>query len=314
MEAEVQAFLTYLASQSTYSQSTRLAYKNDLLSFITHLRQIHHRSPTLADFDTHNVVAYINAERSQGRRLSTLSRRWATLKRFEKYLVQSRILPDKSFRTNSRMIELAIAGGASSQPSRTLAPEHVQRILAAFKESLRPTACRDQAIFMTLLETGLPVGGLASLDLSDLDLRARKIHISFTDGQDFWLPLGKAVEPIEEYLRDSRPELNHSIGEPALFISQNGTRMTRQGIWQVLGHWGRQARLPFVLSPRVVRHTAILQMAYSHRPLQDIQILSRHSNPLSTLALLRRLEAVHFTQPAYSPRDLATKETVNVHE
>jgi integrase/recombinase XerD len=297
MEAEVQAFLSNLASQPVYSESTRLAYRNDLLGFITHLKENLHRSPTLADFDADNVVAYIDAERTQGRRLSTLSRRWATLKHFEKFLTQSGLLSSRPLSTNHRPIEIAIAAGAPQEPVQILTLEQVQRIVATFTESLRPADWRDQAIFTTLLETGLLVSGLVSLNLSDLDLRAGRIHTTFADEEDYWLPLGKAVEPIEQYLREGRPELNHPLGEPALFISQIGTRMTRQGIWQVLRHRGRQAHLPFVLSPRVVRHAAVLRMANSSRSLFDIQILLGHRNPLSTQALLRRLEAASLVHP-----------------
>ena len=67
-------------------------------------------------------------------------------------------------------------------------------------------------------------------------------------------------------------------------------RMSRQGIWQILRHWGRMVVTPITLSPRLVRHTAALRVLRSGRSLVEVQALLGHSNPLSTQALLRRLQ------------------------
>jgi site-specific recombinase XerD len=98
-------------------------------------------------------------------------------------------------------------------------------------------------------------------------------------------------------LEEARPELNTHTEEQAFFISQMDGRMSRQGIWQILRHWGWRHEPPILLSPRLVRHTAALRMARADRPLQEIQSLMGHSNPLSTQALIRRLEAACEDQP-----------------
>ena len=90
-------------------------------------------------------------------------------------------------------------------------------------------------------------------------------------------------------MKEGRPELNYQINEPALFISQTGGRMSRQGVWQALRQWGQKASLPIPLSPRLLRHTAVIRMVHSGRTPAEIQVLLGHSNPLSTQALLRRL-------------------------
>ena len=141
-----------------------------------------------------------------------------------------------------------------------------------------------------LLETGLSVADLVELDLSDLDLRAGRLHIVRVHGTDKWLPLGKSTDIVARYIREGRPELNPQPNEPALFVSQMGSRMSRQGIWQILNHWGKLADPPINISPRKVRHTAALRMSQAGRSLEEIQTLLGHSNPLSTQALLRRLK------------------------
>jgi integrase/recombinase XerD len=105
---------------------------------------------------------------------------------------------------------------------------------------------------------------------------------------------------MERYLLEGRPELNHRADEKALFISQMDGRMSRQGIWQVLRHWGGMVKPPILLSPRLVRHTAALRMAQTGRTIAEIQSLLGHRNPLSTRALLRRLETACGERPELS--------------
>ncbi|RPI33570.1 MAG: hypothetical protein EHM70_05630 [Chloroflexota bacterium] len=73
-------------------------------------------------------------------------------------------------------------------------------------------------------------------------------------------------------------------------MSQVGVRMSRQSVWQVLRQRGRAANIPVMISPRLLRHTAALRLARAGRSLSEIQSFLGHSNPLSTQALLHRLE------------------------
>ncbi len=66
--------------------------------------------------------------------------------------------------------------------------------------------------------------------------------------------------------------------------------MSRQSVWQMLQRWGKLANIPITLSPRLVRHTAVLHLIRNGRPLSEIQILLGHSNFLSTQALIKRLQ------------------------
>jgi integrase len=67
-------------------------------------------------------------------------------------------------------------------------------------------------------------------------------------------------------------------------------RLSRQGIWQILNHWGKLVNPPIKLSPRLLRHNAAVRMHRDGKPIPEIQIRLGHRNPLSTRALIRRLE------------------------
>lgn len=291
MEAQVSAFLASLQSNLAYSESTRLAYASDLRVFLDFLQMRLERTPLLADLNARHVAEFLEAESRAGRRQSTLVRRRATLRRFGAFLHQAGFLQGNSFSPNSDLIDRAISSVSSTRAPQCLTSAQIEQLLALIETSPRPRARRDQAILVLLLETGLSVGALIALDLTDLDLRAGRLHIPLEDGNHLWLPLGNALPPLERYLREGRPDLNHEPNEPALFISQMNGRMSRQGIWQILRHWGRRLSPAILLSPRLVRHTAALRMARNGRLISEIQTLLGHSNLLSTQALLRRLQS-----------------------
>jgi integrase/recombinase XerD len=264
-----------------------------MYSFLADLREHLQRVPTLADFNAQNVAGFLERERLAGKRLGTLLRRRATLRRFEVFLLQEGYLKEAPLRPYTRMIDQPLAVLPRKGPPLCLSEAQVQRLQDCLSGSHRPLALRDRALLAVLLDTGLSVSTLVAVNLNDLDLRARKIHIRAMEQQDIWLPLYDAVEQVIVYLKEGRPELCRMMDEPALFISQVGTRMSRQSVWQVLRHWGEMAELPFTLSPRLVRHSAALRLMQNGRPVTEIQALLGHSNPLSTQALLHRLESAN---------------------
>ncbi len=291
MESEVNTFLTSLGAEPAYSESTQLAYANDLRVFLHFLNEAQDQPPTLRDLNTHQVAAFMESERQLGRRRNTLIRRLATLKYFREYLVAEGLVPTNSFSVNDSKIQHIIAEIPVSRSLQCLNQKQIQSLLTIMNSSPRPRALRDRAILMLLLETGLSVGDLTALDLTDLDLRAGRLHINLVGRSDLWLGLGEAKNAVEVYLQEGRPDLLLHPGEPALFISQMDGRLSRQGVWQILNHWGQAANPPISLSPRVVRHTAALRMSRAGLSNAEIQFRLGHRNPLSTRALIRRLQA-----------------------
>jgi site-specific recombinase XerD len=292
METGISAFLASLEADAEYSDSTRMAYANDLRVFLLFLQNTLPQAPQISDLNTQRVAAFIEGERKLGRQRNTLIRRLATLKCFSEYLVHEGMLPSDSLSVNDGDIQRVIYAVPASSPLQCLNQEQIESLLKIMEASSRPRGIRDRAIFFLLLETGLSVGDLTDLDMSDLDLRAGLLRVNLVEEGDVWLSMGDAKNAVDDYLSQGRPEILHDPGEPALFISQMDGRLSRQGVWQILNHWGHMANPPIALSPRILRHTAALRMSLNGYPVKEIQSRLRHRNPLSTRALIRRLQAV----------------------
>ncbi|HSO27601.1 MAG TPA: tyrosine-type recombinase/integrase [Anaerolineales bacterium] len=289
MEEQVSAFLANPEFTLTYSSSTRLAYQNDLYRFMRFLERKEVRTPVVADFTAESVAEFLAEEKAAGRKPSTILRRRASLRRFAAYLHEQCPEWAPQFNARQQIIDDIIETATPVTEARYLTKEQVQALWTVMEPNQHPRAWRDRAILALLLESALSVGNLLALDLPDLDAQNFCLRIPDAEGQDYWLTLKEAAKALAKYLTDGRPELNYQPDEPALFISQNGGRMSRQGVWQVLRHWGKKAGLPFTLSPRLVRHTAVVLLMDDALDITTIQTLLGHSNPLSTHALLRRL-------------------------
>jgi site-specific recombinase XerD len=291
METEVNAFLSKIEADAAFSESTQLAYANDMRVFLHYLDTLEDHPPELGDLNSELVVNFLETERKLGRRRNTLVRRLATLTYFQEFLVTSGSLGSNQFTGNDQIIQRVISQMPENRSPQCLNERQVKTILTIFESSSRPRALRDRAIFVLLLETGLSVASLTALDMTDIDLASNRMHVHLEWVGDVWLGMNKAHRPLGDYIVAGRPNLLDKPGEPALFISQMDGRLSRQGVWQILQYWGSQAEPAIHLSPRIVRHSAALRMNKAGMSSRDIQKRLGHRNILSTQALIRRLEA-----------------------
>ena len=105
--------------------------------------------------------------------------------------------------------------------------------------SLEEPAAR--AILEVLYGSGLRVGELARLDLTDLDLARGEARVMGKGKKERLVPLGgKSTVALTEYLA-ARAELRSRRREPdprALFLNVRGGRLTPRAIQSLVASWG----------------------------------------------------------------------------
>lgn len=292
VKASIQAFLSELEESSQLATNTCLAYEGDLKRFHAYLETRLQRSPVVEDVSPELIVDFFSGEEQKGLKPNTLLRRRATLRKFAEYLTNEGLL--KTLRSDLQIEwNEKVHSGVADQAAhlQVLTFDQVEQIMQTIAAGRQPRASRDQAILALVLETGLSASALVSLDISDLDLERNRLSFLLPEGEVAWICIERVASYLHQYIQVGRPELNCPPSEQALFVSQMGSHMSRQGIWQIIEHWGRASQIPFSLSPRVIRHTAVLNMLDAGRPLLEIQRMLGHKNPFSTQALVRRLRA-----------------------
>uniref|UniRef100_UPI0013C31B4E tyrosine-type recombinase/integrase n=1 Tax=Facilibium subflavum TaxID=2219058 RepID=UPI0013C31B4E len=91
---------------------------------------------------------------------------------------------------------------------------------------------RDRAMLELMDETGLRVSELVGLDVENVDINIGVIQVLGKGSKERIVPMGEyALEFLQKYFTESRPNLAKNFKEKAIFISQHSRRMTRQSFW-----------------------------------------------------------------------------------
>ena len=150
----------------------------------------------------------------------------------------------------------------------------------------KPLGVRDRAILEVLYATGLRVSELCSLPLADVNLRGGYLRVTGKGKKTRMVPMGGAASgAIAAYVETTRPSLTRDPAEPALFLTERGRPMTRQGFWKLLGGYARAAgvRLPRgQVSPHKLRHSFATHLLEHGADLRAVQAMLGHADIATT--------------------------------
>ena len=176
--------------------------------------------------------------------------------------------------------------------------------LASFKnDSNSPwLEARDAAIVELLYGGGLRVGELTGLDACAsatargwVDLQAGEAHVLGKGAKRRTVPVGtQAVAALTRWLL-VRDQALGGTEQAALFIGQNGTRLTAQSIWQRLRLRSLQAGLATPVHPHMLRHSFASHLLQSSSDLRAVQELLGHVS-ITTTQVYTRLDFQHLAK------------------
>ncbi len=207
------------------------------------------------------------------------------------------------------------AGARDENPAELLSsPKRPQRLphvlksgeVAALLDSIpgaTPLELRDRALFELAYACGLRAEELVSLDLDALDFDAEAVRVEGKGGKTRLVPLGEhAREALERYLARARPLLETADGDPALFLSKSGRRLSTSDVRRRLAGWARRAMAtsPALARahPHALRHSFATHLLDGGADLRAIQELLGHAT-ISTTQVYTRVESARL-RSAYS--------------
>ncbi|MCS5694752.1 site-specific tyrosine recombinase XerD [Desulfofundulus thermocisternus] len=272
MEDLVGAFIHYLAVEKGLARNTTSSYRFDLNQYCLFC-QAQQLDPLKEGRGA--VMAYLLKLKKDGRAPSTVSRHLAALKSFYRFLVQEGVISADPT-TNLESPRLA------QRLPRVLTPEEVDRLLAQPRTS-SAAGLRDKAMLELLYATGLRVSELISLDLADVNLEHGFVRCFGKGSKERIIPLGSvAAFYVSEYLKRARAKLTRGRSTPALFINQQGHRLTRQGFWKIIKKYARQGRITKVITPHTLRHSFATHLLENGADLRSVQELLGHADIATT--------------------------------
>jgi integrase/recombinase XerD len=268
-----------------YSQATIDIYSWGLNLMVAHLGD-----PDVEEISNRDLRGFMyhmreNYKSANGGKLggASLDNIWKAIRSFFRFMARDYQLdrPDKNLKRPNY----------TSEPVHGFSEEEIKRLLRACMQTAeaktdkrrswqykRPTALRDKAMILFMLDTGVRVSEMCRLTVGDVSLPDGEVRIApYGSGQKTkgrYVYLGKsALSALYKYLVErGEPE-----GEEALFASFRGGHLDRHGVAHMLRRLGKRAEVKDV-HPHRFRHTFAIEFLRNGGDVYALKNLLGHSN------------------------------------
>ncbi len=281
MNERIDAFLTYLQGERSLSPNTVSAYRNDLLQFADFMRSEAERQGgvdfALTTIEREHITAHFLHLRDRGYSAASIARKTAALRSFFQYLRRTgEVASDPTQGIGSPEVKKPLP--------RTIEDDHVQALLTHLESRDTPEGSRDHAMLRLLSATGMRVGELVMVDVDDVDLKTGKVRVVGRGNRERSLPIDQVtLASIKAYLDRARPYLTRNArSQTALVVNQRGQRLTRQGFWLIMKGLVREAGLPAMMTPHMLRHSFATHQIGEGLALEVLRQLLGHASIATT--------------------------------
>ena len=148
-----------------------------------------------------------------------------------------------------------------------------------------PFDYRNKTILELLYATGLRATELINLDIQNIDTVNMVVNVYGKGSKERIVPISKiAVNYLELYINKYRELLFVKKQKPtdALFLNNHGNRMTRQGLYKIIGKIAEEKRINKEITPPVLRHSFATHMIECGADIRSVQELLGHENVVTT--------------------------------
>jgi len=282
----IELFLDYLRAERGLSENTISSYANDLKKYTQFLLSKGVNNPSQIE-KTH-IIEFIEKEKKQGFKLSSIARRISSIKGFHRFLMRERML-NKDVTSTLESLRLW------KKVPQVLELSEVERLLSS-PNIRKPQGLRDKAIFELLYATGLRVSEVCSLKINDVNLEVGFIKVKGKGGRERIVPLGEtALHFLKRYIEEVRPKLLKNRESVFLFISSFKKNLSRQSIWKMIKLYIKKTRIKKEVSPHTLRHSFATHLIERGADLRSVQEMLGHSN-ISTTQLYTHINKVRLKE------------------
>ena len=283
----IRDFCIYLTTITGKSQRTRKEYEYDLILTFRFLKAVQEDIPVsnihkidISDItiewikeltleDLYLFLEYCEVQRKNS--AAARARKVATLRSFFKYLKGKR-----------RLIDYNVAEELETPKIGKRKPVYMNMdearvFITAIEE--RAYSKRDYCMMMFFLNLGIRVSELCALNMNSI--QGRSVKVIGKGDKERTVYLNEAcMTALEQYL----PERTSYRGEgdEPLFVSQKGTRFTRQTVAKIVKQINNAGLHKEKLTPHKLRHTSATMMYRAGADIRSLQHILGHSSVATT--------------------------------
>lgn len=282
LQRSVDGYLRHLTIERGMAKNTLLAYKRDLAKYLEALEKVGITdSGEITEVVVRNFAQALVSEK--GLVATSVARILAAVRGFHKFMlfegisdndVSAAVKPPKAPKRLPKAISIqdieSLLKAAGPEPDDVAGAADIIRV-------------RDRAILELLYATGARVSEIVNMDLDDL-IDPEIVRLFGKGSKERIVPVGKyAQSAVAAYLVRVRPTLaTLSLGTPALFLNQRGSRLSRQSIWQIISDSAQAAKLGVEVSPHTFRHSFATHLLEGGADVRVVQELLGHASVTTT--------------------------------
>ncbi|MDF5636888.1 tyrosine recombinase XerC [Vibrio parahaemolyticus] len=283
LQKPLERFYEFLRSEKGLSLHTQRNYKQQLETMAQHLAEMGLKDWSQVDAGWVRQLA--GKGMREGMKASSLATRLSSLRSFFDFLI-----------LRGEMSANPAKGVSAPRKKRPLPKnldvDEVNQLLEVNEDD--PLAIRDRAMMELMYGAGLRLAELVSVDVRDVQLRSGELRVIGKGDKERKVPFsGMATEWVGKWLR-VRGDLA-APGEPALFVSKLGTRISHRSVQKRMAEWGQKQSVASHISPHKLRHSFATHMLESSNNLRAVQELLGHKN-ISTTQIYTHLDFQHLAQ------------------
>ena len=225
-------------------------------------------------------------DQTEKRAASTINRRIQSLRRFFSWALKCRLTEiDPTTELKLKSVQRALK-------PRSLPKNDLHKVLTFAGKGIHGP--RNYAIVQLILQAGLRIGEVESMQLSDICLYERSGQVRIRDGKgrkERFVPLNASVrKALQSYFetRKSKSENNVMSENAPLFAISNGKKLTKRALQKIITEIMEKANCK--ASAHTLRHTFATAHYNDHKKLVELSTLLGHSS-LNTTA--RYTQASH---------------------
>jgi integrase/recombinase XerD len=265
----IKDFISYIVVEKGLSKNTVLAYRTDILKFVTFAEK---KQISLENFQHQDITDFLWEVKLGGLKPKSLYRLIESLRQFYKFLNSEDII-----KTNHTLY-LASPRIPESLPSM-LTFDEVMLLLNAITDDDEVNV-RNRAMLELLYATGLRVSELINLKFSNINLEDNFLRVIGKGSKERLVPFGeKARNFVNIYLSKRKPYTDPTDN---IFISRLGKKLSRVEFWRQLKNIAKKAGINKNITPHTLRHSFATHLLAGGADIRFVQEMLGHASIATT--------------------------------
>jgi integrase/recombinase XerC len=275
-------YINYLVVERNASPYTVRNYKHDLKDFTDYLSS--EGTVSLDEVDRDMLRRYLSHLMERGFVKASIARKQSAIRSLFRYLLREKIISQSPIPVNRQ------GGGRLSSfsikldkrlPSFLTVDETVRLLKAP--DLATAMGQRDRSLMELIYASGVRVSELAGLNLEQIDLENRQLRIWGKGSKERIVLIGEpAADTLRDYFNRGRKELLAGKKSEAVFLNDDGGRLTERSVQKLLAKYAAAAGIEKRVHPHLLRHTFATHMLDGGADLRVVQELLGHARLSST--------------------------------